>query len=61
MARKENRQPQARQAVKRLPNTPSLPSTADKAASKGTAELPFSRMNYILLLVGIGIIALGTS
>mgnify|MGYP006268666445 CR=1 FL=1 len=36
-------------------------TSADRAAGSesAAAALPFSRMNYILLLIGIGVIALG--
>lgn len=38
---------------------PSAPSASSKAPSKAATEMPFGKMNYILLLVGVGIIALG--
>lgn len=50
--RKATSQPTAKEKTSNAP-------VAEKTAETGAVELPFTRMNYILLLIGIGIIALG--
>lgn len=39
--------------------TTSRKSTSNSKGAEAPAQLPFSKMNYILLLVGVGIIGLG--
>ncbi|MEM6263543.1 MAG: DUF3098 domain-containing protein [Bacteroidota bacterium] len=44
---------------KPTPSRPLRPKTARSESSKSTEQLPFGRMNYILLMVGVAILIVG--